>query len=393
MNWIFKYVRDLADIRTTDFVYVDSKDRLPPASEGVIELEPDTTYFFTTTVDLTGDRLVCQQNTTILGGSSESSRIISTGLSGALISSAWTLPMRGITITADIALNLDASLNPGQALDWFGVNLTDCENVGLIKGYNNTIFTDCALLNSANLSLEGAVGTIGFSQCIFSGRAGERTLIVPATTIINRRFRVIYSAFVTPSGGTGIDFATGASVPAESYILDTVNFGGAGTPTEGVQYTDNKALFLNCVGQQNSASVCALYMDNNATATVISTPGTFVKTAGTTTGSSLNQKFSVSNNRATYTGAITSRFTVQVVASMASGNNQSLRARIAKNGTTLAESQSRFDTTGLGKASAIFCQCVVELSTGDYVEYWVTNDTAANNVTVGDMSMVVSRSY
>jgi hypothetical protein len=396
MNWIFKYVRDLAEIRTTDFVYVDRKSRLPAASGGVITLAPNTTYFFTTTVDLTGDRLVGSQNTTIIGGSSESARIISTGVSGALISSAYSLPMRGITITADIALDLDASSNPNQALDWFGVNFTDCEAVGTVKGYSNFIMTDCALLNSASMTFDGNFGTIGFSQCLFSGREGETTLVGAATLNVSRRFRGIYSAFGTPTGGTGIGMSTSATIPAEAYILDAVNFSGAGSAVSGVLPTDNKALFTKCVGVQNTGAVCSIYMINNATETTVSATRTFYKIAGTTAASSGAQSFTAAtSNRMTYVGASTALFRIFLVASLSAGSSQTIRLRIGKNGTALEESQARVETTvaATGRVFCVSSQAVITMSPGDYVEPFVANDTATTNITANDLTFTIARIY
>ena len=70
--------------------FVARKADLPAAVTGVITLAANATYYFVNTLDLTGDRLVCGANTTILGSSSENCRLISTGLSAAtaLISSA-----------------------------------------------------------------------------------------------------------------------------------------------------------------------------------------------------------------------------------------------------------------------------------------------------------------
>ena len=103
------------------YVLVYSTADLPAAVAGVITLAANTTYVITTTVDLAGARLVCSANTAIIGGSSENCRIKSTGLGASpLITSAYSLPMRNVSIEATIALALDATGNPDQALDWTG---------------------------------------------------------------------------------------------------------------------------------------------------------------------------------------------------------------------------------------------------------------------------------
>jgi hypothetical protein len=63
--------------------------------------------------------------------------------------------MRNITIEHGTAINLDATANANQALDWFGVNFTDCAIIGTIKNYSNFVMTDSAFLNSQGLTFDG----------------------------------------------------------------------------------------------------------------------------------------------------------------------------------------------------------------------------------------------
>lgn len=378
---------------TTDLqylVYVESASDFPTPVNGVITLEDNTTYFVTNTIDLQGDRLVAGQNTTIIGGSSENCRIKSTGLESALITSEWSLPLRSITLEAAIALDLDANGNSNQALDWFGVNFTDCATIGTIANYSNFIASDCGFLNSANLTFDGSIGTVGFSQCIFDGRASQTTIILPSTLTITRRFRIIYSAFVVLSGETGINLNTSATIPVDSYILDTVNFSGGGTYTSGVLYTDNKAQFVNCKGIPNSNEVSAYYMNGNATVTDIVTQDVAVKIAGTTTSGSITQKFTNTNNKATYTGALNKTFLVSVVASVTSVSaNDQIGFYVAKNGTVVAESEIYVTTNANSRAESVSLQGVVELTTNDYVEIWIENKTDTSDVTVTELNVII----
>lgn len=370
-------------------VFVDSKADLPTPSGGVITLLANYTYFFTTTVDLAGDRIVCGQNTTILGGSSENCRIKSTGLAeNALISSAWSIPMRGITLEASTALNLDATANANQAIDWFGVNLTDCATIGTIKGYGNVIWTDCGVLNSQGLTFDGTIGTVGISSSIFDCKTGGTLIIIPSTATITRRFRIIYSAFVVLSGETGLNVSSSATVPVESYILDTVNFSGGGTYTTGVGYSDNKALWAANKGVLNSASIAHMTMGGNTTATDIVSQGVAVKVAGTTSSQAITQKFTHSNNRMTYVGAISRSFRVTAVASFTSGNANVIGTYIAKNGSLITNSETYASANASGRAENVMVQTVVELAQNDYIELWVENDTSTVDVTVSDMSLI-----
>jgi hypothetical protein len=376
---------------TGDVIFIGAKSDLPTPSGGVITLADNVTYFFTTTIDLLGDRLVCGQNTTILGGSSENCRIKSTGLTQALITSNYSLPMRNITIEAALALNLDGD-GVTTALDWFGVNFTDCAVVGTIKDYSNFIMADSAFLNSSGLTFDGTIGTVGFSQCLFDGRSATTTFILPATLTITRRFRVIYSSFVVLSGETGINVNASATIPTEAYILDTVNFGGGGTYLSGLTHTSNKSLFINCTNITNTAVNGQLYMQGNATATTISVQNTFYKVAGTTTASADNSKFSHSNNRLTCDAVISRKYLIQCVLSFTSSANDICEFGFydSQLGTLRTPSRTKATANASGRAENVAFTCVVTMKANDYLEIHCTNTSGARNITVDQLNFVVT---
>ena len=64
--------------RNVNYVFVNSPSDLPEAVSNIHTLLPNVTYFFTKVVDLLGARIVCSENTCIIGGSSENCRIKST---------------------------------------------------------------------------------------------------------------------------------------------------------------------------------------------------------------------------------------------------------------------------------------------------------------------------
>jgi hypothetical protein len=375
-----------------EIVFVSSPADLPDPVAGVITLADNVTYFFTTVVDLLGDRLVCGENTTILGGSSENCRIKSTGLTGtALITSVYSLPMRNITIEADVALNLDGD-GTTTALDWFGVNFTDCGTVGTIKDYSNFIMADSAFLNSGGLTFNGTIGTIGVSQCLFDCNATNTVFILPATLTVTRRFRIIYSSFVVLSGETGINVNVSATIPTESYILDTVNFGGGGTYLTGVTHTSNDALFTNCTNITNSAVNGQLYMQGNATATTIGDTVTFVKVAGTTTASTDNSKFSHSNNRLTCDAVISRKYLIQANLAFASGNTNVCEFGFFDSQLNAVRTPSRTKSTAnaSGRAEGVTFFCVLTMKAGDYLEIHARNTSAANNITVEQLNFTIT---
>ena len=380
-----------------NFKYIQNKNDFPTAIGGIITLSGDTTYFINTTVDLTGDRLVAGQNTTILGGSSENSRLKSTGLSGtALLSSAWSIPMRGLTIESDVALNLDAGGNANQAIDWFGVNFTNCNTIGLIKDYSNIIWTDCAILESANLTFSGTIATIGFGTCLFNGISGNTIFNIPSGCSITRRFRPIYSSFIVLPGETGITISNSAIVNNDGFILDTINFAGGGTYISGLDSTSAKSLFSNNVGILNSSNVGHYYMINNTTNTTIGVPNVnvWVKAAGTTTLGIGNSPRWVANgnNRLDYTGNTEQDFKFTAVGTVqSSSNNQVISVGLAINGTIQIESEITVRTSNSNQPYPFAIQdLAATLSAGAYIEVFVLN-TQSPNIRVGDLNVIIDK--
>jgi hypothetical protein len=387
-----------ANAPNPEFKFVNSKSDFPTSSGGVITLADGVTYFITKTIDLTGDRLVAGNNTVLIGGSSENCFLISTGLSAstALISSVYSLPMRNLSITHGTALNLDATGNPTAALDWFGTNFVDCNTsvglgVGTIKSYTNFIMSDCALLNSNGMTFDGTIGTVGFINCLFSGIAGvgQTILNFPSTLTITRRIRAIYSSFVSFGGSTSITVSPSAIIPTEAYVLDTINFSG-GSPSylSGVNHTSNTAFFSNCKGVVNSSAIAQMHFNNNTTVTVGGGANNFVKVAGTTSPNAINQKFSHTSNRLTYSGGLNRSFRVGAVVSVSANNGQIVSVRIAKNGVTLADSESQATISANGRFENLKCQTIIEMAPNDFVEVFVAN-SANTNITAQELNVIV----
>jgi len=379
-------------IANGDIVFVNTPSDLPTPVSNVITLADNVTYYFTTTVDLLGDRLVGGENTVILGSSSENSRITSTGLGVgvALFTTEWTTPIRHVTFQdVDTALDIDGSINVPLALDWTGVNFLNVPNIGLIDTADNFIFSKGAILNSQNLQFDGSHGTIGIDNSIFTGTGSAGNIIdILATCTITRRFRLIYSSVVAFSSSVGINVNISATIPTEGYILDTINFSGGGTYLSGVDYTDNKTRFVNSKGIENTAEIGNYYMTNNATATTISATNTPTKALGTTTANAINQKFTHTDNRLTYVGALIRDFQVTATVSLSSGNNNLVGVYVAKNGVVIPSSEMYSTTSSGGKAESITCQTILELNQNDYVEIWVENNTATTNITTEYLNVI-----
>lgn len=376
------------------FTYVTQLSDLPaPDGLGDIQLESNHTYYFIGTVDLLGNRMIGGFNTCLLGPSSENAFITSTGLQTgfALLRTVWTTPVRHVSFSdVDTALYIEDTQPGPLALDWTGVNFVNVPNIGFVNGCDNFILTKCAFLNSQNLRIGNTSGTISIADSLLSGTGAAGSVIrFDSTCVITRRFRVIYSAFIAFGSTVGISVEAGATLPASGFILDTVNFGGGSTYLSGISFQDNEAVISNCVGVINSREVSQYYINGNTTSTAIATAGVAVKAAGTTTSGPLTSKFTNTANRATYTGAVAKIFKGTATLSLSAGNNDSIGVYFAKNGTIIPESEMYATTDSNGELVNVTAQALVTLATNDYLEIFVENESAAVDITVADMNVII----
>jgi hypothetical protein len=376
-------------------IVINNASDFPTPVAGVITLEANKTYIIQKPVDLLGDRLVAGGVCNLFGTSSETSYLTSTGLGVGvpLLTSLFTIVLENITFhDVDTCLDIDGNTNL-VALDWENVNFADIPNVGTINTCDNFIYETGAFLSSNGLLLTGTIGTVGVSNSLFvSDSLAENVIELDASCVITRRFRIIYSSFVIDTLATGISVNVSATIPTESYILDTVNFAGAGTYISGVTQTSNDSLFINCKGISNTAVNGQLYMQGNATATTIAGTSTFVKVAGTTTASADNSKISHSNNRLTIDAVISRKYLIQCHLSFTSGNNNECEFGFYDSQLVGIRTPSRTKSTAnsAGRAENVSFACVVNADLSDYLEIWCANNSAITNITVTDMNFIIT---
>lgn len=374
-------------------VIVADKNDFPTPIAGVITLDTDTAYFIAGHVDLTGDRLVCSGINTIFGASSETSSLTSTGLSTSdwLLTTTYTLAMQFVTFK-DVQKGISITGGTTAALDWTGVNFVNVPQSVALKGCDNFVFTKGAFLNSGGFVVDDTVGTVAFNNSLFSASSGKIIEFL-ATAIVARRFRIIYSSFIASGTATGVDVSISATIPTESYILDTVNFSGAGTYLAGVGTSSNTSLFVNCKGIVNTAVNGQMYMRNNATATAIASTALFYKVAGTTAASVDNAKYTHSSNRLTNDAIISRKFLIICSLSFDSGTGNVCEFGFydSKLAAVRTPSITKATANASGRAENVTFQCVVEHSQGDYLEIHCKNTSSTTSITVTDLNVTVTQ--
>ena len=127
-----------------------------------------------------------------------------------------------------------------------------------------------------------------------------------------------------------------------------------------------------------------------AAATAIAVPGTFVKAAGTTVAGLLKNYTMPANNRLTDGGAVARLARVQAdISATVAVVNQETRFRLAVNGITDPTTEQRRFFPTIANPGSISVSGLLLLNPADFVEVWVTNQTAANAVTAVSLTLSI----
>lgn len=375
----------------TNFVIVSQLSDLPTPVANIITLKPNTTYKFTNVIDMLANRFVLGAGTVLQGTSSQNSGTINGG--SPLITTNNSLDINNFSINGNAQV---FSVNSGGITDNVFINNTtiiNCATLGTIANVASVIFQACSLSNNGVLNFDGTIGTIAADNALFIPSATNTCLRILSTATITRRIRIESSSFIIDGTSTGIDVSTSATIPDERYILFNVNFSGSSsTYLSGITNTSNKALFSGCVGINNTLVIGQMYMQSNATATVIAAPSTFVKIAGTTIAGELS-KYLHTTGRLTNDAIIPRKFLVQCVVSFTSGNNQVCEFGFYDSTIAGVRVPSRViqTTSGAGVAENVVLFAIINQDQGDYLEVWCANNTSATNITVNSLNVIISQ--
>lgn len=378
-------ISGFSGVDTRPLIYVRGLNELPTPIAGIIYLQAGFSYVFIGNVDIWGNRFVCEGDVSIMGISSETSFLTSTGLPAGLplFSTAYSIPIQNITFhDVDTCFSINGSTTT-TAIDWSNTNFRNIPNVGTVSDAANFVVEFLSFLNASGLVFNGQCGTVSFINTLFSNSYNTTTITLSATANITRRFRVVLCSFITAGTGVSLNFNAAASVPIDQFILQGNNFGG-GTATHivGISATDNRCDWDKNKGISNSRNICQYFMVNNTTNTNVTAANTFFKIAGATT-LSLAQRFTHSNNRATYTGAIERTFAMDAIASITAGSNNqiSIAIRVYNAANVLQHQSPPVTVTATGnaaRAANVKTMTVFSLKENDYIEVWASNGNNTN---------------
>lgn len=246
---------------------------------------------------------------------------------------------------------------------------------------------------SGILSQNLAINTTGNSpdsSSLLDLQSTNKGLLIPRVSLMNlsdastilspTHSLLIYNTNSSLKGGKGYFYNSGTAALPVWVKLNTVDSTGVlASQTSGGDVVKLERFPMGEVS-----------MNGNTTLTSISAANVWVKVAGASSFSSSSYQFSngLTNNRLVYTGTSTKMFHVACtmsVKSTASGSN--LKAVLYKNGAPLT---AGIIQTKMGSSTDIISTAIhvmTDMSTGDYLELWITNTVGSNDFTVTEMNL------
>lgn len=379
-----------------EFVIVRSMADFPTPVSNVSDLGPDITYFIIRSIDTLGVRFQLNTGTVIAGSSSVNAGLFSSvPLGGAMFTSTGDIDMKNVNINSGsvAAFSFDGTTG-NEVMFISNCTFEDCSSLGTIKDYSSIIIDSTSFIDSGTFNLDGSIGTFAVNNVLGIPITTVPLFKVLSTATITRRIRITFSSFIVGGTANAFDVSTSATIPDESYIINSCNFSGASANyIVGVADTSNKALFTFNKGINNTLVIGQMYMQGNATATTIGVAGTFVKVAGTTISSELSKYLMPLTNRLTCDAIVRRKFLVQCVLSFTSSNNQNIEFGFFDSTISGVRVPSRIvqNTGGAGIATTVPLNAVINHAQGDYLELWVTNNTSTAAVTVVSINILISQ--
>lgn len=374
----------------------------PAINAGVITLDVGKTYIVTRDVDIEGARLVTAGVVNLFGLSSETCSLASIGLDTEtfLITSSFPVEISSLTIhDVGSAIHVKDDGAGITGVNWMQTNFVNIPNVGHIEGVDNFLLETCIFENSEGLLF---TGTIIIRGSIFEGSGTARNIIeVDADCEITGQFRVTFADIDTSGDTVGVNVSINATIPAESYILDTVKFTGDGMPIAGRNFASDASLFTNCIGIRNTRIRTTMYILDSDTTTNIPAQNTIVAVAGTTLVSPDNLRFShnEADNTLEYVGVIERTFLISISFSAeATDGDDRYVFYVAVNrggalnppGDVLQESTSAINTRPPSQAGAATVQALVTLQPNDRIYLAVENTSGDDNIVIAYMNTIIS---
>lgn len=238
------------------------------------------------------------------------------------------------------------------------------------------------------ISYDNFVTGLGVTGSIVTTGSGTGTPVLEIDGSVNKIRNITDGSGII----TAVDAENGVEI-AHNFTVDSIGEpimqnSTAVSPTF-VSIVGGDGINVITTGTQINISSAALAhyatvtMQGNSTESVITTAGTPVKVAGTFVVGDVSGFTADTTGKVTETESGTTRHVINAIVSLtaASGTNHQCSIYIALNGSVIATTRmTNTITAGLSRSMATFAN--IEVTTNDYLEIYVSNDSTTDNLIV-----------
>lgn len=372
---------------STKQIGVNSIDHLPTPSGGVITLDANTVYHVGNDINLGTNRIVMSDDTVIVGISESNISMTYTGTGTMFTCTNVSARINNVSITCASGTFLDVSGTGVEGIILNGVNVNGVAILGTITNIRSFGWDDgaIAVISTRGFLFVTTITKLNLDNLVFVATTG---VVIDFGTAIFDTVDIDGALFsLLTSGATAISGAVSSANISAGGLgeIKFCHFSGSGTPLSGLTTDDALWNFLNNDDIANSRPDGLLSFIDNTTETVITTIGVEVLVAGTWNIVRTSQFTGTAAGRLTYNGGrpVTVPVTVSTAITVASGTNQELHLHLFLNGVIIEQSkvQSNVDS-GDTKNQVNIWELV--MSSDDYIELFVENNSTTNNITVID---------
>jgi hypothetical protein len=369
----------------TNFVRVQSASDLPAASGGVITLSAGVLYEINGSISVSSK--IDLNGCYLKGIDAVNDKLIYTG-SGELFTGSNGGCISYLTITA--ASGKVFNINGGGANKNLVVQncyMIGCNEIGTIQGIGGTVFfSKVAYFYNSNGVTYTNNQNVVIDYTLWD--ASNHNTYEKFTGTFNI-IQLLGGDRLTSSANSAVALDVSGVSTLVSGSVKTIMFVGSGSYATGSFSKEWEVESQGVSTEKDDIASGNLYI-SSATSTTFSAINTSTKILGTTTAASLFRVTSPANNRLTYSGTKSKRFTVICsLSSIATGNNKNFTFYIAKNGVVLPESKQYMKCSSQVDRGSITLSCTALLTTNDYIEVWVENNTDTTSISIESLNLAI----
>lgn len=365
-------------------VAVTELSDLPTPSGGDITLIENTLYYFLGEIDIGANRIVCRQNTPIVGRQSRVDSIIGNNATELILFDQTAGPgllLQNLTLTQNGAGH-SVHIASGPGINCIITNATvdgelhieDCgavllESV-LMNAGSQILFT--GTVGDLLIKLGGFIGSSGVNSVEFAATAAFGTILIRE------------SQFITVTGSTGIYLDASATLVKGE--LSNAVFSGVGTFIDGFSKASDEWFFLSNTGLSDSRDRGTAQWQGSAV--TVDLPGAAAWTTISDGGSSIiygngaNEKWELTDTAVgelTYNGFQAKGFIVAASVTFRRSTGQAIEVEFAiADGGVIDAASVTAAVAGISYTTVTIPMTIVTLGPTDFCGLRVRNVDASN---------------